>query len=115
MITKLLKGYLEDQGFDVKTAGTGREGLALMSEEQFDAAILDLRLPDMEGSDVLVRAKSIQPGLACFIHTGSIDYVPSDELASLGVDDDSIIHKPVSDMSEISRTIEKKVRKGQKK
>ncbi|MBN2158209.1 MAG: response regulator [Spirochaetes bacterium] len=109
MIIKMLKGYLEDQGFDVASAGTGREGLELISRERFDAAIVDLGLADMEGSNVVIRAKTIQPGIACFIHTGSVDYIPSDELVSLGVDADSVIRKPQPDMHEISRAIVKKV------
>lgn len=109
MITRMLKGYLEDQGFDVTTAGTGREGLNFISGDRYDAAIVDVGLADMDGSDVVVKAKSIQPEIACFIHTGSVDYAPSDELVSLGVDADSVIRKPVVDMSEITRKIKKKL------
>ena len=112
MITKMLKGYLEDHGFDVKTAHTGEEGLAFFAREPFDAAIIDLRLPDMEGSEVIARGIELQPQLKCFIHTGSIDYVPSEDLVSMGIDLDSIIHKPILNMADICQMIEKKVKKG---
>lgn len=110
MITKMLKGYLEDHGFAVMTASSGEEGLALLYRETFDAAIVDLRLPDMDGNEVITKAVAIQPRLQCFIHTGSVDYMPADDLTSLGIDADSIIHKPIRDMSEICRKIEKKVK-----
>jgi DNA-binding response OmpR family regulator len=112
MITKMLKGYLEDHGFAVKIAHTGEEGLAFLAMEPFDAAIVDLRLPDMDGSEVIARGIKIQPQIKCFIHTGSIDYVPSEDLISMGIDIDSIIHKPVLNMADICRMIEKKVGQG---
>jgi DNA-binding response OmpR family regulator len=112
MITRMLKGYLEDHGFAVKTAHTGGEGLALLAREPFDAAIIDLRLPDMDGSEVITRGIEIQPHIKCFIHTGSIDYMPSEDLVSMGIDLDSIIHKPILNMEDICRMIEKKVKKG---
>ena len=90
MITKMLKGFLEDHGFIVQTAASAEEGLAVMSGEAFDAAIVDLRLPDMDGSEVVARAVALQPRIKCFIHTGSIDYMPSEDLVQLGVDVDSI-------------------------
>ncbi len=111
MITKMLKGFLEDHGFVVNTAETAAEGLDILSRESFDAAIVDLRLPDMDGNMVVARAIEVQPAIKCFIHTGSIDYVPSEDLVELGIDIDSIIHKPVLDMEVICRMIEKKVGK----
>ncbi len=111
MITRMLKGYLEDHGFIVQAANTAGDGLAIMARETFDAAIIDLRLPDMDGNEVVARAVAVQPGITCFIHTGSIDYMPSEDLVEMGIDVDSIIHKPVLDMEMICRMIEKKVRK----
>jgi len=111
MITRMLKGYLEDHGFSVKTAHTGEEGIAFLSREPFDAAIIDLRLPDMEGNDVIARAVELQPKIKCFIHTGSIDYVPSEDLVAMGIDLDSIIHKPILNMADICHMIEKKIKK----
>ncbi len=111
MITRMLKGFLEDHGFIVQTAESAQEGLAIISKETFDAAIVDLRLPDMDGNDVVAKAVALQPGIKCFIHTGSIDYMPSEDLVAMGIDLESIIHKPVLDMEIICRMIEKKVRK----
>lgn len=111
MITRMLRGFLEDHGFIVQTAGTAREGLEIMEREHFDAAIVDLRLPDMDGNEVVARAVALQPAVKCFIHTGSIDYMPSEDLVAMGIDLESIIHKPVLDMGDICRMIEKKVGK----
>lgn len=108
MITKVLKGFMVDHGFSVRTASSGEEGLRMISGERFDAAIVDIRLPDMEGDEVIVKASVIQPDLLFFIHTGSIDYEPSPDLVSLGLGPESIIHKPVLDMGEICLKIRQK-------
>ncbi len=112
MIIRLLKGYLEDSGFEVRTALTGEEGLRLLAEERFDAAIVDVRLPDMGGDEVVLKGGGAQPHIRFFIHTGSIEYMPSDDLRSAGVDEESVIRKPVLDMADIRRLIERKVGEG---
>ncbi|HOD16164.1 MAG TPA: response regulator [Spirochaetota bacterium] len=112
MISKMLKGYLEDQGFEVATAGTGAEGLGLIRNGQYDVAVIDVRLPDMSGNDLALRAAAIKPGMKFIMHTGSVDYVLTGELNAIGVDADSIIRKPVKDMGEIVRMIERKVPTG---
>ena len=40
------------------TAGTGAEGLDLLNEQRFDCVVLDLRLPDMSGFEVLEALRS---------------------------------------------------------
>lgn len=65
----------------------------------------------MEGNEVIARAIERQPDIKCFIHTGSIDYVPSEDLVSMGIDLDSIIHKPILNMADICQMIEKKIKK----
>jgi HAMP domain-containing protein/CheY-like chemotaxis protein/signal transduction histidine kinase len=52
MSIKELLGY---DDIDVETAGTGEEALKAIQEQQFDCVVLDLRLPDMTGFEVLER------------------------------------------------------------
>ena len=49
---------LEHEDIEIVTAGTGAEGLNLLSEERFDCVVLDLSLPDMSGFDVLEALSS---------------------------------------------------------
>jgi len=48
----LRRGLMQD-GFDVQVAGTGRQALELCEQTVFDAAVLDLGLPDIDGLEVL--------------------------------------------------------------
>ncbi|MFD0589359.1 response regulator transcription factor [Paenibacillus sp. GCM10027627] len=51
--------YLEKQGFEVHTAETGQEALRLFHTAKPDIAVLDIELPDMEGTDVCRKIREI--------------------------------------------------------
>jgi HAMP domain-containing protein/CheY-like chemotaxis protein/GAF domain-containing protein len=52
-----IKVLLEGDDIDIEVAGTGMEALAALSEGGFDCVVLDLRLPDMTGFEVLERMR----------------------------------------------------------
>jgi CheY-like chemotaxis protein len=64
-----LLGYND---IDVTVAATGAEALARVSQEPFDCLVLDLRLPDMSGFDILERMRDIPPAtdLPVVVFTG---------------------------------------------
>jgi two-component system response regulator CpxR len=64
-LCRLVKSYLSPLGYDVTTARSGRDGLALVLQEPFAAVILDVMLPGMNGFDVLreIRQHSQVPVL----------------------------------------------------
>jgi CheY-like chemotaxis protein len=49
---------LEHDDIEIVTAGTGAEGLDFLNEQRFDCVVLDLRLPDMSGFEVLEALRS---------------------------------------------------------
>jgi DNA-binding response OmpR family regulator len=51
-LAEMVKNYLGEFGFSVTAAHSGSAGIALYRRESFDALILDLMLPDMDGLDV---------------------------------------------------------------
>jgi CheY-like chemotaxis protein len=50
-----IRELLGDDDIDITTASTGAEALSILNEQLFDCVVLDLRLPDMSGFDVLKR------------------------------------------------------------
>lgn len=55
---KLLKGRLASAGFEVIQAETGRQALDQAADKDIDAVVMDIMLPDMEGSEVVAFLKN---------------------------------------------------------
>src|SRR5437016_8595585 len=64
-LAEMVSEYLGKEGFRIAVASVGRAGLERVTREPFDALVLDLMLPDMDGLEVCrqLRAKSDLPGL----------------------------------------------------
>jgi DNA-binding NtrC family response regulator len=69
-IRALVARVLAQDQIEVHGAGTGKEGLQMADEVDPDVVLLDLRLPDMDGLDVLRTLKSRYPHVAVIIITG---------------------------------------------
>ena len=52
-----IRQILEMEGYEVEDAGTGAEALALLGKDDFDVALLDYRLPDIDGLSILQTIK----------------------------------------------------------
>jgi two-component system, OmpR family, phosphate regulon response regulator OmpR len=57
-LAAMVSDYLSEAGFRVTHAANGRSGLALNERDAFDAIILDLMLPDMDGLEVCRRVRA---------------------------------------------------------
>lgn len=66
-----LSYIFEDLGYKVETANSGKKAIDKIKEISFDAAIIDIRLPDMSGMDLLRDFKKIYPDMVCIIITGN--------------------------------------------
>ena len=83
---------LEDEGYTVRQAADGREGLTEFRRHPPDLVLLDLRLPDMSGFEVCraIRADSIVPIIIITAQTDTVDMV-----AGLEAGADDYVTKPV--------------------
>lgn len=57
-LARLYQQYLEKEDLDITSAGTGKEALAILDKSPPDVLLLDLRLPDMDGLEILKEIKS---------------------------------------------------------
>lgn len=64
------KRTLVPEGFDVTLADSGRIGIEILERESFDVILLDLKMPDMGGIDVLKVIMKRWPGTKVIIVTG---------------------------------------------
>jgi DNA-binding NtrC family response regulator len=69
-IRKTLAAILEQEGYDVETAGDGAKAILKSNEKLFDIALVDMRLPDMLGTELLGRIKERVPKTAKIMVTG---------------------------------------------
>src|SRR5262249_28149209 len=85
-LAEMIRDYLGRAGFRVERAGNGTAGLTLQAREAFDAIILDLMLPDMDGLDVCrkIRARAVIPILMLTARGDAMDRVIGLEM---GADD----------------------------
>ncbi len=67
---------LTSAGHEVVAVATGRAAFAQLQEQRFDAAVLDLWMPDGDGLTVLRRIRDQQPQLRIFIITGGGPRMP---------------------------------------
>src|SRR5512138_3462112 len=64
---------LQRAGFEVTTAASGREGMALLSQQTFDLVYMDIRMPDMSGLETLQAITANHPKLPVILFTGQPD------------------------------------------
>lgn len=69
-IAKGLENVLTEEGYSVDVAMTGRNALDKIHQKPFDLLVADLRLPDMDGMDVIRRMKQEQPKTEVVVITG---------------------------------------------
>jgi DNA-binding response OmpR family regulator len=85
-LAEMVRDYLGEAGFRVSRAANGGEGLAMHGREPFDAIVLDLMLPDMDGLKVCsqIRARAATPILMLTARGDAMDRVVGLEM---GADD----------------------------
>jgi DNA-binding NtrC family response regulator len=84
LIRKTLASHLTKQGFDVQAAGDGEGGLRKYDEMDPDLVILDIRLPDTDGLDVLGQIKARRGRASVLIMTAYDDMKTTVEAIKLG-------------------------------
>lgn len=78
------KRLLESEGFSAEVAENGTEGISIAGTKEFDLAIIDLKMPDLDGIEVLKEIRKISPGTVCFIATAYASYETAIESTKLG-------------------------------
>jgi len=68
-ISRTLSLIFREKGYEVKTAGTGREALEKAQRRFFNVALLDIKLPDMEGVKLLAPLKKMHPDMVVIMVT----------------------------------------------
>jgi two-component system nitrogen regulation response regulator NtrX len=65
-----LAGVMRDEGYDVVSAVSGKEGIDLLHETQPSLVLLDIAMPEMDGIETLQRFKEMRPEMPVIMVTG---------------------------------------------
>jgi DNA-binding NtrC family response regulator len=100
---------LSDRGHSVDICMTGRAGIEAIQKGTYDLALLDMKLPDMDGMDILRTVENEKPSVYVIVMTGYSSVQSAVEAMKLGAFD--YLTKPFSDdelVLAVERAIEKK-------
>jgi DNA-binding NtrC family response regulator len=99
-----LGSELSNAGYITKTASDGDEAIALIGKEKFDLVILDIKMPKVDGFEVLkIIKQNFQPTKVVML-TGYSDITQAIKSKKLGADD--FVSKPY-DLEDLSFSIER--------
>lgn len=73
VMRQTLSDVLKKRGYSVSTADTGAQALSVVKDQLFDLILLDIRLPDMDGLDVLKGIKEVESDLMVIVMTAYSD------------------------------------------
>ncbi|AKU95411.1 Hydrogenase transcriptional regulatory protein HoxA [Labilithrix luteola] len=71
--------------FRIQVASSGAAGLALLQHHDFDVALVDFAMPEMNGLELLLRARTIRPDMGRIIVTGHAGLEEIQEAAASGL------------------------------
>jgi two-component system nitrogen regulation response regulator NtrX len=93
-ILNSLSGVLQDEGYDTLTAGSGEDALKVVRENGVNLILLDVMMPDIDGVEVLRRAKEMEPDIPVIMISGNATIETAFESSKLGAY--HFIEKPLS-------------------
>jgi DNA-binding NtrC family response regulator len=105
---QLLSLVFEGDGHSIRTASNGREALTLLQEEPADVIISDVKMPDMDGIEMLRAVRETHPDLGVILMTAFASVETAREAFKLGADD--FIQKPF-DVEELKLIVRKTLEK----
>ncbi|MEM3623100.1 MAG: response regulator [Candidatus Bathyarchaeia archaeon] len=107
-IRKVLTTILEEEGYQIDSAETAKKAIEKTKKNFYNIALIDIRLPDMEGIELLTKMKDTTPRMRKVIITGYPTLQNAIEAVNRGAD--AYIVKPF-DMDKVLETIREQLKK----
>jgi DNA-binding NtrC family response regulator len=104
-----LKAILELEGYNVDTAVTGKEAVDKSNASVYNLALIDIRLPDMEGTQLLTTMRDTVPKMVKIIVTGYPSLENAKDAVNMGAD--GYVVKPIMDTEEFLQKIKEHLKK----
>ena len=104
VVTKSCRRVLTEAGYHVDTSESGQEGMSRALAEDFDLVVTDLKMPDLDGMDLVRTLRSARPNTAIVVITGYGTIASAVEATKMGVAD--YVEKPFTP-EEIARAAQR--------
>ncbi|HEY4674711.1 MAG TPA: response regulator [Candidatus Bathyarchaeia archaeon] len=101
-IRKMLTAILEDEGYTAESVGTAKKAIEKTKKSFYNLALIDIRLPDMDGIKLLTKVRETTPKMRKIIITGYPTLQNAIEAVNKGAD--AYIIKPF-DMRKVLKAI----------
>jgi DNA-binding NtrC family response regulator len=104
----IIEEILAKQGFKVSAASDGNEAITLIQHHEYDLILLDIKMPTVDGFEVLKFVKKRNPATKVIMLTGYADLKLAVDAKNLGADD--FVAKPIM-RDDLMNSIEKALKK----
>ncbi len=108
IVLSLVKDALEDDDYEVATAGSGPEALAQLKAGEFNLIVTDIRMPEINGIELVRQARAVYPDIFVIFMTGYANLTSAKDAIKQGAFD--YILKPF-ELSEIRKAVSGAVQK----
>lgn len=103
-VRESLANFLEDFGYTVLQAADGLQGLELLAAHRPDLILVDLRMPRMDGLQVLAKVQEVAPEIPIMVVSGAGDIRDVVEALRRGAWD--YLVKPIQDMNILLHSVQ---------
>jgi DNA-binding NtrC family response regulator len=100
----VLSAELEGEGYQIASAADGQEAINILATKEFDLILLDIKMPNVDGFEVLKYVKEHCPKTKVVMLTGFADLKNAIESKKLGAED--FVSKPY-DLVDLLTTVER--------
>ncbi|MEM2099574.1 MAG: response regulator [Candidatus Bathyarchaeia archaeon] len=107
-IRKVLEAILRDEGYIVESVDTAKKGIEKSTKSFYNLALIDVRLPDMEGIELLSKLRETKPKMRKIIVTGYPTL--QNAIAAVNKGADAYVMKPF-DVEKLLQTIKEQLKK----
>jgi CheY-like chemotaxis protein len=106
------RALLEELGYSVQIAISGEEGLKLYESSRFDVVVTDYRMPRMNGKELIVRIRQLNPNARVIMLSGFVEPLG---LTEQNTGADAVIAKTSNEAAHLVRSVKRLVSRGTRK
>lgn len=105
MVRDSMVAYLEDSGYYVTSVSNGSDGIARLKEQQSDLVLCDLRMPNLDGIQVISQIKESWPHIPVIVVSGA--GVMDDVVQALRLGASDYLVKPIIDLAMLEHSVKR--------